>query len=137
VLWARTPAAVEPVAALPVPRVSIHLVVRDGDKPSAFGGRLAAAGYRVNNIEGSGFAAFEAAEAEEEPEQQDEIALLVIDERGDPVAEAAEWIAFAARLATVSARRGMPLWLVTRGAQHADPTGDPGLVGAALWGFAR
>src|SRR5205807_4705017 len=82
-------------------------------------------------------AALEAAEAEEEPEQQDEIALLVIDERGDPVAEAAEWIAFAAHLAAVSARRGMPLWLVTRGAQHADPTGDPDLVGAALWGFAR
>ncbi|HYU12149.1 MAG TPA: polyketide synthase dehydratase domain-containing protein, partial [Stellaceae bacterium] len=135
VFWARTPPAIEPAIA-PQAAASIHLIVADGNR-SAFGDRLAQAGYRINEIDGDAFAALDTAETDREQEGQEEIALLVIEEGDDPVVQSAELIALAARVAAAAAQRGAPLWLVTHGAQQADGGTDTGLVGAALWGFAR
>jgi len=77
------------VIAPPVPRYSIQLIVPDGGKPSEILDGLAVAGYRVSDIDGPKFAALGATEADQQPEEQQEIALLVIDERSDAVAQAA------------------------------------------------
>src|SRR5438067_2096275 len=39
--------------------------------------------------------------------------------------------------AAAAALRGIPLWIVTRGAQQGAAGSDSGLAGAALWGFGR
>ncbi|HEX2150379.1 MAG TPA: SDR family NAD(P)-dependent oxidoreductase, partial [Stellaceae bacterium] len=75
-----------------------------------------------------------------------EILVLVAEDREDPVEEAARLIAMLPSIAEAAARRQIPLWIVTTGAQQAAPsdfsdaeTAIPasGVVGAAIWGFAR
>jgi phthiocerol/phenolphthiocerol synthesis type-I polyketide synthase C len=57
---------------------------------------------------------------------------------GDPVELAAEQTAALARAATQAAERGSELWVITCDAQQSSETGQTaGVVGAALWGFAR
>jgi acyl transferase domain-containing protein/NADPH:quinone reductase-like Zn-dependent oxidoreductase/acyl carrier protein len=61
--------------------------------------------------------------------------ILAVGGAGDPVAEASRLLPLLSRVAAAAAERQAPLWLVTSGAQQ--PGGDGGLIGGALWGFAR
>jgi phthiocerol/phenolphthiocerol synthesis type-I polyketide synthase C len=66
------------------------------------------------------------------------VIFLAEDRPGDPIASTAQQMAVLARAATSAAEWKSALWVVTCDAQQAAPAVEPvGLVGAALWGFAR
>src|SRR5712671_2783636 len=134
VFWGCAPADEELVSPAPAPAFSVSLVTTRATEDRDFQDRLVEAGHRVTELDATGFAAAADAEAAEE---QDRVALVVVDEEGDPVAQAAGLIPVVARIAAAAALRGIPLWIVTRGAQQGAAGTDAGLVGAALWGFGR
>jgi NADPH:quinone reductase-like Zn-dependent oxidoreductase/acyl carrier protein len=134
VFWGRAPVDEEP-GVVAAPRVfSVSLIAASATEDRDFQDRLIEAGHRVTELDAGGFAA---AETDVETAEQDRVALFVVDEDGDPVAQAAALIPVVARVAAASALRGIPLWVVTRGAQQGAAGTDNGLVGAALWGFGR
>jgi acyl transferase domain-containing protein/NADPH:quinone reductase-like Zn-dependent oxidoreductase/acyl carrier protein len=138
-LWARAPAAEPPVAAASSASswasLSLALLGLPVGPGRALGDRLAAAGHRVIALDAAAFTA--AAEMDAAAEEPAEAALLVVGEDGDAVAHTAELLPRVARIAAAAALRGVPLWIVTRGAQQSARGTDAGLVGAALWGFGR
>jgi acyl transferase domain-containing protein/NADPH:quinone reductase-like Zn-dependent oxidoreductase/acyl carrier protein len=109
---------------------------------AAFRAQLELAGHRVADADATAFATVQpASAAPHEDGDHGEVAVLVIDQTGDPVEQAARLISSVAKVAEAAAQRHIPLWLVTSGAQHStddQPGGlTSGLIGAALWGFAR
>ncbi len=57
---------------------------------------------------------------------------------GDPTELASQQIAALAQLATQAADRRLELWVITCDAQQSSEAGETsGLVGGAIWGFAR
>jgi phthiocerol/phenolphthiocerol synthesis type-I polyketide synthase C len=138
VLWGRSQPAIEAPAAEPASPYSISLIAADCGDSAALLEELVRAGHRVNAIDAVGFAAMAGSEvAEAAAENEGEIALIVIEAGGDAVEQAAQLISLVARVAGAAAQRQIPLWLITCGAQQSVDGDDSGLVGAALWGFAR
>ncbi|HTW53587.1 MAG TPA: SDR family NAD(P)-dependent oxidoreductase [Stellaceae bacterium] len=113
-IWARLPTAL-PQSTSPGKALSLALVAGTADDSLAVA--LEVQGHRIVSIEQAG----------------DAIAFAVGDEK-DP-ATAGRLVPRFARLAEAAAARGVPLWLVTAGAQQASEYG--GLYGSALWGFGR
>lgn len=136
VVWGRAQPTLEVAAAQPATAYSISLIAVGGADP-AFRLRLEQSGHHVSEVDAGAFAASAAAEAYAAAGNC-EIALVVIIEGTDEAIErTAQTIPLLARVAAAAAQRGVPLWLVTSGAQQ-DAEGDRiGLVGAALWGFGR
>ena len=139
VLWGRTQPSISAVtdapAAEPASPYSISLVASGGGD-AALRGQLARAGHRVSVIDAIGFAATADSEAAE-AENDNEIALFVIEAGSEAVEDAAQLISDVARVAGAAAQRHIPLWLITCGAQQSVDGEESGLVGAALWGFGR
>jgi NADPH:quinone reductase-like Zn-dependent oxidoreductase/NADP-dependent 3-hydroxy acid dehydrogenase YdfG/acyl carrier protein len=63
--------------------------------------------------------------------------ILVADAAADPIADLSRIMPLLARAAAAAAKRKIPLWLVTSGAQQAGKALADDLVGGALWGFGR
>jgi phthiocerol/phenolphthiocerol synthesis type-I polyketide synthase C len=135
IFWGCAPADEELAIPALTPTLSVSLIATRAAEDRDFHDRLFEAGHRVTELDAAGFAA--AAGAEAGTEEQDRIALFVVDEEGDPVAQAAGLIPVVARIAAAAALRGIPLWIVTRGAQQGMAGTDAGLAGAALWGLGR
>ncbi|HVB18402.1 MAG TPA: SDR family NAD(P)-dependent oxidoreductase, partial [Stellaceae bacterium] len=141
VIWGRAPSAAEGVAPQRKTPYSISLITAGIGHNAAFGDRLARAGHRVREVAVDAFVAApgdgDEGDASAESDDNAEVAIFVIDEKGDAVAQASRLIAVSARVAEAAARRHIPLWVVTSGAQQATGDGAARLVGAALWGFSR
>ena len=134
VIWGQTErAAASPAQA--AARRSVTLIMDDGGG-AALGEELARSGHRVREIAAAAFATVPPVE-EGEAEGDAEIAMFAVDENGEAPARAARLMPVVARFAAAAAQRGIELWLVTSGAQQAVKGEEPGLVGAALWGFGR
>ena len=135
VFWGRAPADEEPALVAPTRAFAVSLIAARASEDRDLQERLIQAGHRVTEFDAAGFAA--AGDTDAETEEQDRVALIVVDEEGDAVAQAAALIPVVARIAAAAALRGIPLWIVTRGAQQGAAGSDSGLAGAALWGFGR
>ena len=125
----------------------IALIGADPAGSSGLREQLERAGHRVSEIDPAAFAddAVAPDDASNDTAAVGEIAVLVAEEGDDPTEQAARLIALLPSLAAAAARKRIPLWIVTTGAQQAAPSdfadgGTPmpvGVVGAAVWGFAR
>src|SRR5690348_13776625 len=135
VLWARAPAQQQPANTLAPEVSSLALIGMASDVERGVSDGLGAAGHRVVELDATAFTA--AAEMDATAEAQAGLAVLLVGDHTDPVSGAAELLPSAARIAAAAALRGIPLWIVTRGAQQEARSADAHLVGAALWGFAR
>lgn len=111
VIWAPAP---ETVIQPPSPAAPLALGLV-ADTEDGLAAALEAQGHRVTT-----------------PEHATDAIILALGDAADPRA-AGELIPRFARLAAAATVRGVPLWLVTSGAQQAG--GPGGLCGAALWGF--
>ncbi|MGE0259039.1 MAG: SDR family NAD(P)-dependent oxidoreductase [Alphaproteobacteria bacterium] len=147
VFWGRAPVDPQPAAdgAAPLP---IALIVTDRDADPDFRKQLESGRHCVREVDPAAFAAVGTAPKAIPSDAADpgEIAVLVAVDADDPVEEAARVIAMLPPLAAAAAERGTPLWIVTAGAQQAPRNDDAGnggsspeggIVGAAVWGFAR
>jgi acyl transferase domain-containing protein/NADPH:quinone reductase-like Zn-dependent oxidoreductase/acyl carrier protein len=134
VIWGRAPPVADAVPEEAATPCSITLITAAGSVDPVFREQMARLGHRVRLIDGVEFSV--AAEGADGDAGND-IALLVVEEEGDAVEKAAQQIALLARVATAAAERQVPLWVTTRGAQQAVEGTEAGLVGAAVWGFAR
>ena len=142
VFWGRTRPAVDAPAAQPAAQYSISLIASGGCNDTALRERLARAGHRVSVVDAAVFAETAGNEvieatAEAEAENDNEVALIVVEAGDEAVEQAARLISLVARVADAAARRHIPLWLITCGAQQSVDGEEAGLVGAALWGFGR
>lgn len=135
VIWGRAPLVAEATPEPSAPPCAITLITAAGSDHAAFRGQLARLGHRVTAIDAIEFAATGAEGADGDTDNG--ISLLVVEEKSDAVEHAAQQIALLARVATAAAERQVPLWVATSGAQQAVEGADPGLVGAAVWGFGR
>jgi NADPH:quinone reductase-like Zn-dependent oxidoreductase/NAD(P)-dependent dehydrogenase (short-subunit alcohol dehydrogenase family)/acyl carrier protein len=133
VVWGRARPSSTTAAPHPATALTVSLV-GSGGGDAVLRERLLDAGHRVGRID-----AEELTRPPYDPDDGDEAAIILVvdEESGDPVAQAARLIARAARLAEAAARRRIPLWLVTSGAQQPRAGDAVGVVGAALWGFGR
>jgi phthiocerol/phenolphthiocerol synthesis type-I polyketide synthase C len=115
VSWGRAPASNQPVAEISVMPMSIAVI------PSGDAGRVARAlTTRGHHVGRDLFAA--------------DVVVLAVGRSGS-LARVAELMDRFAHAATATAERGIPLWLVTVGAQQSSDRAD--VLGAALWGFGR
>jgi len=135
VLWGRAQPEMDAPAVEPAAPYSISLIAV-GDGSAVLCERLARAGHRVSAIDAVGFAAMPEHEVAEDGDNS-EIAIIVIEAGEDPVEQSAQLILHMARVAAAAAQRQIPLWLITCGSQQSADGDESGLVGAALWGFAR
>jgi phthiocerol/phenolphthiocerol synthesis type-I polyketide synthase C len=135
VLWGRAHPVVEVPAEKAATPYSISLIAADGDSV-ALRERLVRAGHRVGVIDDAEFAAMAESQVDETPSDH-EIALIVVGAGEEAVEQASHLISLVARAAAAAARRQIPLWLITCGAQQSADGDDSGLVGGALWGFGR
>ena len=136
--WGRAPIVGE--IARPEPRSRrINLIAAIGDGSSALAERLSRHGHTVRVTEVAALAA--AAETDDDGAAGDDgdMILMIADATGDSgaVAAAARLTMQLVRIASDAARRQLPLWLVTTGAQQPADAGDRGPSGAAAWGIAR
>jgi len=115
VVWARSASGAQ-LAAPTLPPLSLG-VIADGVDPG-FIAAIETAGHSVVPSETAG-----------------DGVILAIGAGGDPVADAARLLPLFADLAAAAAKRQVPLWLVTSGAQQPDA--EVGLLAAGLWGFGR
>ncbi|HEV8679855.1 MAG TPA: zinc-binding dehydrogenase, partial [Stellaceae bacterium] len=136
VLWGRAEPAIGAAAGQPAAARTISLIAAGAGGSAALREQLVQAGHRVSEIDAAAFAAQTTGEVGE-AEGDTELAILVVEEGGEGVEQATRLIALLARIAAAAAQRHLPLWLVTTGAQQAVEGEEAGLVGAALWGFAR
>ncbi len=137
VLWGRAQPAADAPPAAPAASYSINLIATGGDN-AALREQLVRAGHRVKVTDAVGFAAMAGSQAAEiAAENDDEIALVVVEAGAEAVEDAAETISLVARVGNAAAQRQIPLWLITCGAQQSVNGDASGLVGAALWGFGR
>ena len=138
VVWGRAVLATgssEPQPAVPY---FIHLIKTSGRRRAALRRHLAGAGHRVSEIGAAEFAAIATVDKAEQGDAADrEIALFLVEEGEDAVAQAARLIAQVAKIADAASRRQIPLWLVTSCAHQPGGDDGAGLVGAGLWGFGR
>jgi acyl transferase domain-containing protein len=137
-LWASAPAPAEPARLAPADSASVLLVSAGTRLGPALQQRLAAAGRDVALVRPDEllYAIDDAATAGEAPG----IVLFLAEapDAADPTRSSAELIATLAGAAATAAERSAALWVVTGGAQQAVAgSGAEGVVGAALWGFAR
>ncbi len=134
VFWGRAPTELAAATdAAVVPR-RVSFIATAGD--AVLREQLVQAGHQVNETNAEAFAAAGGDDAAEgEGAAEGEVALLVIGGGEPEIEQAAELISLLAKLAAAAARRHVPLWLVTSGAQQVANGG--GLVGAALWGLGR
>jgi NADPH:quinone reductase-like Zn-dependent oxidoreductase/acyl carrier protein/SAM-dependent methyltransferase len=132
--WGRAPAHEELAITLPSATSSLSLIGAQRGQHRDIADRLAEAGHQVTQLNPADFVD---ASGEAETPEQAQIALFLAGEKGDPVGQATELLPITARIAAAAAERGVPLWIVTRGAQQDARGTDVGLVGAALWGFGR
>lgn len=132
-LWAQAPAA--PELASTASPVSRTLALIATEPNCAVSERLSDAGHHVVALDAVDFT--EAAEIDAAAERQAELAVLLVGVDGEPATVAAELLPRIARIATAAALRGIPLWIVTRGAQQPARGTDAGLVDAGLWSFGR
>jgi NADPH:quinone reductase-like Zn-dependent oxidoreductase/NADP-dependent 3-hydroxy acid dehydrogenase YdfG/acyl carrier protein len=135
ILWARAPAGEEQEHGAETAPLSLSLALIGAGADRAICEYLTQAGHRVVELDAAAFT--EAAEIDAAAEHQAQIAVLPIGQGGAPAVQAAELLPRVARVAAAAALRGIPLWIVTRGAQQETHGGETGLVGAALWGFGR
>src|SRR5437764_39284 len=135
VLWARALAQQEPARTDRSDAVSLAVIGLPCGVDLGISDVFAAAGHRVTELNSAAFTAV--AEMDATAEAQPGLAVLLIGEQTDPVFGAAELLPSAARIAAAAALRGIPLWIVTRGAQQEARSADADLIGAALWGFTR
>ena len=129
VLWAQAPPASAAAAPQMAAGCPISLIAAGDSLPAGLPEQLARAGHRASEVDAAAFVASAGGDGD--------IAIIVIDEGAEPVAQAAALIAVVARVAAAAAERHIPLWLVTAGAQQPATDHRAGLVGAALWGFGR
>ncbi|MBV8889027.1 MAG: SDR family NAD(P)-dependent oxidoreductase [Alphaproteobacteria bacterium] len=137
IVWARAAPIAAAISVVPIPPISV-ILVGGGDTLAVLHSRLARAGHRVTAIgehgELSGAPAGAPAQTGEKPHE----AIIFFADAPDSaevIGRATEQIEALARLATAAVERDTPLWVVTRGAQQG--IAGTGLVGSALWGFAR
>ena len=135
VLWARAPAQQEPARTDRSDALSLAVIGMPCGVDLGISDVFTAAGHRVTELNSAAFTAV--AEMDATAEAQAGLAVLLIGEQTDPVSGAAELLPSAARIAAAAALRGIPLWIVTRGAQQEARSADADLIGAALWGFTR
>ncbi|MBV9585665.1 MAG: SDR family NAD(P)-dependent oxidoreductase, partial [Alphaproteobacteria bacterium] len=134
IVWGRAPAGEESAVGSPKPVLSLSLIAVSAGRYRDLADRLADAGHRISQLDP---ASFTTTAAEIENAGQPGIALFLAGETGDPVTQSSDLLPVMTRIATAAAERGVPLWIVTRGAQQDAAGTDVALVGAALWGFAR
>ncbi|MGH7093727.1 MAG: zinc-binding dehydrogenase, partial [Stellaceae bacterium] len=127
-LWARAPDAAPERVGQPPATPAIALIA---DSPyemiAAISGALAGLGHHPVVVRPGDLAELEGGH----------LVVVVIDEAGDPAEGAAQAIPLVSHAAAAAAQRRLPLWVVTAGAQQAEPGGRAGLVGAAVWGIGR
>jgi phthiocerol/phenolphthiocerol synthesis type-I polyketide synthase C len=136
VIWGRADPAMEVPTTEPAAPCSITLIGTPGGNSKVLGESLTRCGLRVGEVDAATFAAAAAGE-DPEAEKDPEVAVILVEEGEDAVAQATQLIALVARVAAAAAERHIPLWLVTSGAQQASDSTEAGLVGAAVWGFGR
>ncbi len=141
-IWGRVPAAEDALPTEPAPRRSLTLIATTGGEYAGFREHLVRQGHRVSETDAVAFAAAADnenadADADADADEGDAISLIIVEETGEAVARAAQLIALVARVALAAAERQIPLWVVTSGAQQGAEDTEPGLVGAAVWGFGR
>ncbi len=140
VFWGSAPSGIVAADDLSAePRV-VALIGGDTPLRRALLDRLEAAGHRTMAAPFLDFPL-----PADSPGDAPEVVLFLCAEP-DADGSATQHLATLARLAHAAAERRSALWVVTCGAQHSTPAdadsdaeadGDVGLVGAALWGFAR
>ncbi len=138
VVWGRSPAA---AASATVPTASCAIsLIGTGAAAAAFADGLANAGHRVSLVDVKDLAVVPDAPADDNA-GENQLAIVLVENAGETVAQTAATISLVARAATAAAARHMPLWLVTSDAQQASGRGpaknDSGVTGAAVWGFGR
>ncbi|HEX3538333.1 MAG TPA: SDR family NAD(P)-dependent oxidoreductase, partial [Stellaceae bacterium] len=121
--------APELVVARPAPRLTVHFAGARDAAAGALSDALVTAGHRTRRID--------LGDTLPSPTEDSEVAILVVDAVGDPVAQAAALIPDLVRIATATAENHIPLVVLTSGAQQPHETVLGGLPGAAVWGFAR
>ncbi|HKS87919.1 MAG TPA: methyltransferase domain-containing protein, partial [Stellaceae bacterium] len=134
IAWGQKPSFDEATAQMPA-RCPVLLIAAGERPPGELREGLTLAGHLVSGIDADAFAGDQ--DDGGVGDSDGAVAVLVIEEDDDPVGQASRSIALTASVAAAAARRQMPLWLVTAGAQHAGDGENSGLVGAALWGFGR
>ncbi|HVC52497.1 MAG TPA: SDR family NAD(P)-dependent oxidoreductase [Stellaceae bacterium] len=127
-LWARAPDAAAERVEQPPARPAIALVA-DGpcEMIAAIGRSLTGLGHHPVIVAPGDLGELEGGH----------LAVVVVNEPDDPAEGAAQAMPLVSRAAAAAAQRRLPLWVVTAGAQQAEPGGRAGLAGAAVWGLGR
>jgi acyl transferase domain-containing protein/acyl carrier protein len=118
---------------------SILLIASNIESAAAVCESLCEAGHRVTLAQHSDMLEKAASDrGSGDGSNPETVIFLAEDSAGDPIACAAQQMAVLARAATNAAEWKSALWVVTYDAQQTAPAVEPaGVVGGALWGFAR
>lgn len=128
-------------SANPAPNESGSILLVGGNTglTAAVRGTLGEAGHHVSHVQPSDILERSASDRTGGEGSEAQAIIFLAEERpGDPIVCASQQMVVLARMATIAAAQKSVLWVVTCDAQQPAPAdGAAGVVGGALWGFAR